>query len=53
MVYFLGNLESIEYYQILKKEKKGNYNFFYLIFYLNTNNISSWREHLLLIYLQQ
>ena len=29
MVYFLGNLESIEYYQILKKEKKGNYNFLF------------------------
>jgi hypothetical protein len=28
MVYFFGNLESIEYYQILNKEKKENYCFF-------------------------
>jgi hypothetical protein len=27
MVYFFGNLKSIEYDQILNKEKKGNYNF--------------------------
>jgi hypothetical protein len=28
MVYFFGNLESIEYYHILNKEKKENYYFF-------------------------